>query len=149
MYAIKTEINDPAAPVTPVATAWRFEAQKTMYGGKKLRPGDRLYLFDSENQGGAGLIGWGLVTWVEATPRRPGIERQTPRISLAVSLGGRATRPLGRAELRGFTDWDDGRPETELCFKLYRQATNKVVGLSPAAAAFLAGCCTGAPPASP
>jgi hypothetical protein len=33
---------------------------------------------------------------------------------------------------------DDGRPETELNFKFYRQATNKIVGLSDSAAAFLA-----------
>ena len=31
----------------------------------------------------------------------------------------------------------DGRPETELNFKFYRQATNKIVGISDAAAAFL------------
>jgi hypothetical protein len=36
-------------------------------------------------------------------------------------------------------DWDDGRPETELNFKFYRQATDKIAGLSGAAAAFLAG----------
>ena len=49
------------------------------------------------------------------------------------------TRRLGRAELKPFADWDDGRPETELNFKLYRQATDKIVGLSDGAAAFLAG----------
>ena len=50
-----------------------------------------------------------------------------------------ARRRLGRSELRPFSDWDDGRPETELNFKFYRQATNKVVGLSDQAAAFLDG----------
>jgi hypothetical protein len=49
----------------------------------------------------------------------------------------RARRRLGRAELKPFSDWQDGRPETELNFKFYRQATNKIVGLSDAAAAFL------------
>jgi len=33
----------------------------------------------------------------------------------------------------------DGRPETELNFKFYRQATNKIVGISEQAAAFLEG----------
>ena len=47
---------------------------------------------------------------------------------------------LGRAELKPFADWDDGRPGTELNFKFYRQATDKIVGLSDDAAAFLAGC---------
>jgi hypothetical protein len=46
---------------------------------------------------------------------------------------------LGRAELKPFSDWRDGRPETELNFKYYRQATNKIVGLSDAAAKFLRG----------
>jgi len=48
-----------------------------------------------------------------------------------------ARRPLGRAELKPFTDWKDGRPQTELNFKYYRQATNKIVGLSDQAAKFL------------
>ena len=30
--------------------------------------------------------------------------------------------------VRVFTDWHDGQPGTELNFKLYRQATNKIVG---------------------
>jgi hypothetical protein len=34
-------------------------------------------------------------------------------------------------------DWSDGRLETELNFKFYRQATNKIVGVSDKAAAFL------------
>ena len=38
-----------------------------------------------------------------------------------------------------FADWNDGRPETELNFKLYRQATNKIVGISDEAASFLNG----------
>jgi len=41
-------------------------------------------------------------------------------------------------ELKPFKDWDDGRPETELNFKFYRQATNKIVRLSDEAAAFIA-----------
>lgn len=32
---------------------------------------------------------------------------------------------------------DDGRPQTELNFKFYRQATNKIIGISDEAAAFL------------
>jgi hypothetical protein len=48
-------------------------------------------------------------------------------------------RPLGRRELAQPKDWDDGKPETELNFKFYRQATDKVIGLSDSAAAFLDG----------
>jgi len=45
----------------------------------------------------------------------------------------------GRSELKPFSDWGDGRPETELNFKLYRQATDKIVGISHEAIAFLRG----------
>src|SRR6267143_1693573 len=46
---------------------------------------------------------------------------------------------IARGVLRLFSDWNDGRPETELNFKFYRQATNKIVGISDEAAAFLRG----------
>ena len=73
-------------------------------------------------------------------PRRlSGVERQTPRVSIAVRRTALVKHRLGRAELKPFADWDDGRPETELNFKFYRQATNKIVGLSAEAAAFLGG----------
>jgi len=48
-------------------------------------------------------------------------------------------RLLGRSGLKPFSDWNDGRPETELNLKLYRQATSKIVGISNEAAAFLRG----------
>ena len=135
MFAIKAEIGNPSAE------GFVFTAQKTMYGGKRIAAGDTIFLFASENEGGAGLIGRGLVTAAEAVPRRPGVARQTPRVSITVRLVSRATRPLGRRELKGFSDWSDGCPETELNFKFYRQATNKIVGLSAPAAAFLDGFC--------
>jgi hypothetical protein len=47
--------------------------------------------------------------------------------------------PPARKELKPFTGWNDGRPETELNFKFYRQATNKIVGISDESAAFLDG----------
>jgi hypothetical protein len=68
-----------------------------------------------------------------------GVERQTPLVSVSIRRTALATRPLGRAGLKAFKNWDDGRPETELNFKYYRQATNKIVGLSDAATALLEG----------
>lgn len=133
MYAIKTEIQDPGAKT------FEFSAQKTMYGGKLVTPGDEIFIFASENEGGAGLVALGLVTSAGATPRKPGMARQTPRVSITVRRTALAKRRLGRAELKPFSNWDDGRPETELNFKFYRQATNKIVGLSAEAAAFLRG----------
>jgi len=130
-FAIKAEISDPGA------ASFTFARQKTMYGGKRIAAGDTIFLFASENEGGPGLVARGVVTSAQAVARRPGAERQTPRVSITVKRTARAKRRLGRAELKPFADWHDGRPETELNFKYYRQATNKIVGLSETAAAFL------------
>ena len=133
MFAIKAAICDPDAET------FTFDAQKTMYGGRRIAAGDTLYIFASENEGGPGLVASGVVTAASAIPKKAGLERQTPRVSIAVRRTARAKRRLGRSELKPFSDWDDGRPETELNFKFYRQATNKIVALSEPAAAFLAG----------
>ena len=63
--------------------------------------------------------------------------RQTPRVSISVRRTALARRRLGRNELKPFSHWNDGRPETELNFKFYRQATNKIAGISEEAGAFL------------
>ena len=132
-YAIKTEIRDLRAE------KFTFAAQKTMYGGKQIAEGDTVFLFASENEGGPGLIASGVVMSAKDVARTPGIARQTPRVSVAIKRTGLVKRRLGRAELKAFAYWNDGRPETELNFKLYRQATNKIVGLSEEAAEFLGG----------
>ncbi|KWV51471.1 hypothetical protein AS156_12925 [Bradyrhizobium macuxiense] len=132
-FAIKAEIRNPGAKT------FAFPAQKTMYGGKRIAAGDVVFLFASENEGGQGLIARAVVTSAEAVARKPGILRQTPRVSIAVKRVALAKHRLGRAELKGHADWNDGRPETELNFKFYRQATNKIVGLSDDAAAYLDG----------
>ena len=79
------------------------------------------------------------MTSSRAVARKPGVARQTPRVSITVGCTRRTKRNLGRRELKRFADWNDGRPETELNFKLYRQATNKIVGISDDAAVFLGG----------
>ena len=132
MYAIKTDIRDKTAG------SWTFRDQKTMYGGKRIATGDQIYVFASENEGGPGLIACGVVTAARSTPKSVGVERQTPRVSVTVARTGQASRRLGRDELKPFSAWVDGRPETELNFKFYRQATNKIAGLSQDAAVFLA-----------
>jgi hypothetical protein len=130
-FAIKAEIGDPQA------TTFVFPAQKTMYGGKRIVEGDTVFLFASENEGGRGLIARGVVASAEAIPRKPGIARQTPCVSVTITRTALAKRPLGRSELKQFTDWNDGQPGTELNFKFYRQATNKIVGISDETTAFL------------
>ena len=121
------------------AETFAFSAQKTMYGGKQIAEGDTIYVFASENEGGPGLVASGVVTSAKAIAKKRGIARQTPRVSITIRRTARAKRRLGRSELRLFSDWNDGRPETELNFKFYRQATNKIVGISDEAAAFLRG----------
>jgi hypothetical protein len=130
-FAIKAEVCDPRIKT------FAFTAQKTMYGGKQIAEGDAIFVFASENEGGSGLIARGVVTSAEAIAKKRGIPRQTPRVSLTIKRTALAKRPLGRSELKHFTDWNDGQPETELNFKFYRQATNKIVGISDEAAAFL------------
>ena len=132
-FAIKTEVSDSQAD------SFVFTAQKTMYGGKHVAAGDEIFVFASANEGGPGLVARGVVTSAVALARERGVARQTPRVSIAVRRTAHAKRRLGRAELKPFVDWDDGRPETELNFKFYRQATNKIVGISDQAAAFLRG----------
>ena len=105
-YAIKAEVDDPAAE------RFIFEAAKTMYGGKRITSGDEAFVFASETQGGAGLVARAIVERAAPVVRLAGIERQTPRVSITLRRTGLALRPLGRAELRRFADWDDGRPET-------------------------------------
>jgi len=130
-YVIKADIGDPGAPT------FAFDAQKTMYGGRRVAKGDTIFVFASENEGGPGLIASGVVITARATPKKKGVLRQTPRVSIEVRRTAPAKRRLGRKELKPFSDWKDGRPETELNFKFYRQATNKIGGISEDAAAFL------------
>jgi hypothetical protein len=133
-FAIKAEIVDPRA------RTFAFTAHKTMYGGKLITEGDTVFVFASENEGGRGLIARGIVTHAEAIAKKRSIARQTPRVSVTIRRTALAKRPLGRRELKHLTDWNDGRPGTELNFKFYRQATNKIVGISSKAAAFLSKC---------
>jgi hypothetical protein len=130
-FAIKAEVSDP------LAKTFAFSAQKTMYGGKHIAKGDTIFVFASENEGGRGLIASGVVTSAKGIPKKRGVARQTPRVSITVKRPALAKRRLGRSELKTFSGWNDGRPETELNFKFYRQATNKIAGISDDAAAFL------------
>ena len=130
-FAIKDEVADPRAKT------FSFTAQKTIYSGRHIAEGDAVFVFASENEGGQGLIAHGVVTSAEAIAKTRGIARQTPRVSLTIRRTALAKRPLGQSELKHLTDWNDGLPGTELNFKFYRQATNKIVGISDRAAAFL------------
>ena len=85
-YAIKADVPDPEA------RALAFSAQKTMYAGKHIATGDTIYVFASENEGGAGLIARGVVTAAEAVAKKRGVARQTPRVSVRIKRTARAKR---------------------------------------------------------
>src|SRR5713226_2286484 len=99
--AIKAEVRDLRA------RTFVFAWQKTMYGGKHIAKGDTVFVFASENEGGQGLIARGVVTSAEAIAKKRGVARQTPRVSIAVKRTALAKRPLGRSELKQFTEWND------------------------------------------
>ena len=126
IFAIKAEVSNQWAET------FAFSAQKTMYGGKHIAKGDTIFVFASENEGGPGLIASGVVTSAKAIAKKRGIARQTPRVSITIRRTALAKRRLGRSELKHFTDWNDGQPGTELNFKFYRQATNKIGAISDA-----------------
>jgi len=117
------------APPRPQGAVELAFDEKTMWRGKQVRAGDEVFIFAAEHNGGHGLYARGVV--IEA---HRGLGS---RVSVAVKRTGEAVRPLGRAQLRAFRDASDPGPEWELDRKLYRQATNKIAGLSDAAAAFL------------
>lgn len=133
-YVVKAEVRDPRA------ATMSFPRMKTMYGGKYIAVDDTIFVFASETEGGTGLVARGVVTRADAVPRKRGTARQTPQVSIEVKRTARARRPLGRAELKAWRTVRDGSPQAELDFKLYRQATNKIVGISDAAASFLDSC---------
>ena len=105
--------------------------EKTMWRGKTIQAGDAIFVFAAEHQGGRGLVARGIV--IEAA-RGTGI-----RVGIRVKITGAAVQPLGRADLRRFRDRPDAAAPHELNHQLYRQATNKIAGISDAAAAYLDG----------
>jgi hypothetical protein len=132
-YAIKAEVVDPRAGT------FVFTDQKTMYGGKLIAESETVYVFASENEGGQGLI----ARYCHSRRNHSEEARRstpTPRVSVTIKRTALAKRPIGRRELKHLTDWNDGLPGTELNFKFYRQATNKIVGITDRAASFLAKC---------
>ncbi len=131
---IKAEVSDTSAKT------FSFAAQKTMYGGKAIAVGDALYIIASETQGGPGLIAKGVVTAVDysGVAKPAGVERYTPRVSIDAKRTATAKRPLGRAQLRPHIGKGGGKGE--LADRLYKQATDKIIGVSEEAAKVLEAC---------
>ncbi|HEY8947345.1 MAG TPA: hypothetical protein VIM56_00520 [Rhizomicrobium sp.] len=57
------------------------------------------------------------------------------RARITVTRTARAKRPFGREQLKPWCA--DGSPQAELDFKFYRQATNKIGGISEKVGRFL------------
>ena len=118
MFAIKAEVSDPSAET------FAFSAQKTMYGGKHIAKGDTIFVFASENEGGPGLIASGVVTSAKAIAKKPGIARQTPRVSITVRRTALAKRRLGRSELKLFPTGTTADPRpSSISNSIVRQRT--------------------------
>ena len=95
-FAIKAKASNLCAAM------FAFDAQKTMYGGKHIAKGDRIFVFASENEGGPGLIASGVVTSAKTIAKKRGIVRQTPRVSITVTRTALAKRRLAVASLNFF-----------------------------------------------
>ena len=102
-FAIKAGISD-LRPKT-----FALSAQKTMYGGKHIAEGDTVFVFASENEG-RGCFRARRCQFAEAVARERGVIRQTPRVSVTVRRAALAKRPLGRIELKHFTEWKTASP---------------------------------------
>ena len=129
-FAIKAEIGDPRAKT------FTFTAQKTMYGGKHIAEGEPFSCSRARTRAGKASS--------RAALSRPPSDRKEARHRPANTAGERHHQThrirkaaAGAERARHFTDWNDRQPGTELNFKFYRQATNKIAGISDEAAAFL------------
>jgi hypothetical protein len=118
-----------AAPTSERGAKSYSFSEKTMYRGKEIRVHDKIFIFASDHLGGQGLVAKGVVMAVDHGP--------DTRVSIKVRRTDVARRNLGRRELKPFCDLDDDQPQTEIARKLYRQATNKIAGISDEAAKFL------------
>jgi hypothetical protein len=131
-YVVKAKVSDPDA------ARFVFARQKVMYGGRRIAAGDEIFVFASDHEGGRGLVARGVVTKVAAVKTEPG---RTPRVTIEVRRIAKAKRRLGREELKPFRGQRDESPQGELDFKFYRQATNKIGGVTEKTGRWLRGRC--------
>jgi hypothetical protein len=110
-----------------------------MYRGREIVAGAEIFLFHSDTAGGRGLFAAGVVTSAKRLPRGDAL-RTTPRFDVHIERTATAKRPFGRREARAYRNLNDDQPQTELVRRLYRQATDKIIGVSAEAAAFLRRC---------
>lgn len=102
------------------------------YGHVSLAPGDRVFLWWSEAQGGAGLVGHGIC---QSATSLPGLLAAEVEPELISDLG----FGFGRDRLQPYRDAAGNAPEATLAKMLYKHALNKVVQITPVEEAFLDG----------
>ena len=93
------------------------------FGEVTLARGDRIFLWWSEAQGGAGLSGHGLCV---SASDGPGLLCAEVEV---ITLRSRGVG-FGRDALRPLRDATDRAPQTSLARKLYRHSLNKAVALT-------------------
>lgn len=98
------------------------------YGSVAIARGDRVFLWWSEAQRGAGLVGHGLCNEAD-------FEGSYWRVAVEVIDDG--FRGFGTADLAKWRNSFADLPEATLAAKLYRHSLNKVVAISDTEAAFL------------
>lgn len=118
--------NAPIAAT--VGNTVRIE-ERPMYGGKDIKAGDSLFLWTSEQQGGRGLWGRGIVLSSSAAGSKQHIE---VRINQLVSLG-----HFGLVQIAPHRDSTDETPTAGLARKLYKHAHNKIARVTNAEADLL------------
>lgn len=124
-YVIKTDPFN-ASPGDAVTIA-----EKPMYGGSEIRPGDEAFIWFSETRGGNGLA-WQahVVALIGRT------EGRDIAVTLCLTNRGPADA-LSKEDLEPLREVRDGAPLSEIARKLYYQAHNKIAALSHNQADFL------------
>lgn len=114
------------APIAAIVGETVRIEERPMYGGKDVDVGDSVFLWASEQQGGRGLWARGIVLSSDVVESK---QRIAVRIDQVVT-----TRQFGLDQIAPHRDGAVETPIVGLARKLYKQAHNKIAGLSNAEA---------------
>ena len=106
-------------------------AERPMYGGKDIGPGDVVFLWASETQGGRGL--WARGTVLKSEVHQPQL-RIDVRVDQMVTSG-----HLGLEQIAPHRDSTENTPIVGLARKLYKHAHNKIAGATNGEADLMMG----------
>lgn len=103
--------------------------ERPMYGGKDVDAGDSVFLWSSEQLGGRGLWARGIVLKASAAGTKQHIEVRIDQLITA--------RNFGLDQIAPHRDSSAETPIAGLARKLYKQAHNKIAGVTNAEAHLL------------